>query len=301
MSKKRQFHLLMGIALVLMSIAAYLSFEKNESDCLTVSFIDVGQGDSALIRTPDGETVLIDAGEQSAAESVIEPYLAAQRILGVKTAVASHMHSDHMGGFLELLGRVPVQRLIIPLAEDDGWAKDKLLEKAEKCGARVTAVSAENGFSTDSRELKCEVLFPDYEIYRNTGGNKNNDSIVLRVSWFDTSFLFTGDLEADAEAVLVNSGQLKSDVLKVGHHGSSTSTSEEFLESVSPKYAVISAGRDNRYGHPHKETTDRLDAKGVKTFRTDRDGTVEFLTDEHGIRDIRCANGDNAEVRQNGN
>lgn len=300
MSKKMQFRLLMGIAAVLMSIASWLTLKSTDGEFMSVSFIDVGQGDSALLRTPEGETILIDGGEQSAAKSCVEPYLGRKRIAGLKTVVASHMHSDHMGGLFELMKRVPVHRLVIPRADDDGWAKEKLLEGAERCGASVLVVSRQNGFSTDSENLKTEVLFPNNSAYRNRSGNKNNDSIVLRVSWFDTSFLFTGDLEADAEAVLVGSGQLKSDVLKVGHHGSSTSTSEEFLESVSPKYAVISAGRGNKYGHPHKEVTDRLDSKGVTTYRTDRDGTVEFLVDERGICEIRCESGNGGKEWKNG-
>lgn len=300
MTKKKQFHILSCIAAILMCVAAYLSV-GTENGGASVTFIDVGQGDCALIRTADGKTLLIDGGEQQAFENAIEPHLNRNGILRLDAVLASHMHSDHMGGLSELTEVMGADTLYIPDADDDGWAKDRLLSGFEACGANIKAVSAGDKIDLDSDGFDAEVLFPDKTLFKNTDGNKNNDSVVLSVDLLGTVFLFTGDLEADAENVLLNSGALRADVLKVGHHGSYTSTSEDFLRAVSPKYAVISAGKNNRYGHPHAETIDKLDKYGIKVFRTDIDGNIEFSLEAGGKCSTATEHSKKSEVQENGN
>ena len=276
-----------ALIIMLMALVVLLPFElifptAKKSDKLTVTFLDVGQGDCSLIRIGD-KTLLIDGGEGECAEADILPFMLDNGIEAFDSMMASHYHSDHGGGIYELLKMNRANRLIIPDVKNRGSLGSKLMKEARYGNVEVMEVTAGDGIDMGNPEIKLDVLFPDGGIYHNDDENKNNDSIVLRLDYYDTAFLFTGDLESDAEAVLVNSGSLDADVLKVGHHGSVTSTSQAFLEAVSPQYAVIQAGENNEYGHPHGEVVKRLRDFGSMIYRTDKNGDIIFEVDQSGI------------------
>lgn len=280
---RRRFWGLMVVAVVLIIIAVLTSIQPSEF--VEIAFIDVGQGDSACVITPQGDVVIIDGGEDDSFKHDILPFLVKRGIFSVDYVVASHYHTDHTDGLVDLLEVMPVETLIIPDVDYDDEIKDKLIALANKKNVRINEVTANDKIEV-SEDLFLEVLFPDSDIFLNKEENKNNDSIVLRLGYFDTTVLFTGDLEADAERALVRENDVVADILKVGHHGSYTSTSQEFLEEVGPSYAVISAGRNNSHGHPHDTVVKRLKKRGAGIYRTDKNGNIIFKADKNGIRKI---------------
>ncbi len=278
------------VSLFIIIIAAIIAFatphRKQETiDGLRVFFIDVGQGDCSLICTGE-QTLLIDGGEYECWEEDIQPFMLENGYKKFSNVMISHYHSDHGGGIHELTEAGKAERLIMPNTPDTGSLKNKLTRLAKQTDTEIVPISAGDRVDFGHPDVKLEVLFPDRDIYENEDENLNNDSIILRLDYFDTSFLFTGDLEEDAEQVLLNSGKLDADVLKVGHHGSKTSTSAEFLEAVDPDYAVIGVGENNSYGHPHDSVTKRLKNHGTMIYRTDRNGDILFEVNEKGISRI---------------
>ncbi len=278
---------ILSAIIVILSAVTLWTTPKNEtqSENLKVAFLDVGQGDCSLISIED-KAFLIDGGEYEYWNDDIKPYMLENGINMFSWVMASHYHSDHGGGILELINDGKANRLIIPDTEDKGTLKSRLLKSASKFPIDFELISAGSALDMEHPDVKLEVLFPDGAEYENIDRNINNDSIVFRLDYFNTSLLFTGDLESDAEAVLLNSGRLDADILKVGHHGSSTSSSKEFLEAVSPDYAIIQAGENNSYGHPHEKVVDRIRKLDTMIYRTDRDGDIVFEINEKGILNI---------------
>lgn len=245
---------------------------------LEVHFIDVGQGDSILIRSPGGKTVLIDAGNIEAG-SAVSDYLDRLGVGPLDLAIASHPHLDHLGGMLEVLQKHRPKAYMDPAFPHPLENYDDLLAwlEAEKIPVRTArggrTITLEPGVSL-------ELLFPTEPLLKGTRSDPNSNSIVARLSYGEHSFLFTGDSEDDTERRLMREGvDLRSTVLKVAHHGGRHSTSEEWLSRVEPQFAVISCGQWNSYGHPTKEVLERLEAAGARTFRTDSDGDVIARTD----------------------
>lgn len=281
---KRSFSIFPIIIISLIMLASR-AFPKVSADTLQLCFVDVGQGDSVFLKTHDGETWLIDGGEYDAFDSELQPFLYSQGIHKVDYALVTHYHSDHMGGISELLESGGAENLVLPDYSPGSKAKTKLLKLAKKTGTSVLEMSEGDTLPTLDDNLKISVLHP------NQGGfsseNDNNNSMVLKVEYFDTTILLTGDLEVEAEEILVKKYDLEADILKLGHHGSSTSTSDGFIEEVNPTYGIISAGQGNRYGHPHYEVLNRLDDNDVMIFRTDKDGDVTFHLSEKGIESIK--------------
>ncbi len=287
---KIRFYILTIIALFLSAIAAKTFPEVDSSlsgnENLFVTFIDVGQGDSTLIKTPDGETILIDGGEKEAFETNLSPFLQRERIDEIDIAIATHYHSDHYGGIYELVKNNQAKNLVLPDFDDSDDAKDKLQKIAEKTQTNLSYISSGDLIETNCDNLEIKVIHPI------RGGLKlknfqNNNSLVLFIRYFDTSFIITGDIESEAEKAIVGDLIPECDVLKIPHHGSFTSSSREFLRATNPTYAVISAGRDNPYGHPHYEVLDRLDQEDILVYRTDRDGDIIFEVSETGIKNIK--------------
>ncbi len=247
---------------------------------LSVMIIDVGQGDSSLVAFGSGDTMLIDAGEPDNASAVKEE-LDERGITQIDVLVATHPHADHIGGMAQIIDSYDIGSIYMPDMQSDSKTYRKLRDTIEERGITLTTAFA--GETFDLGGAKCTIVSPD----KDADKDANNESVMLMVDYLDTEFLFTGDAEKWAESEVLKAGYfIDADVLKVGHHGSHTSTSEAFLQAVSPVYAVISCGKDNSYGHPHEETIDLLDEYGIDTLRTDVSGDVLFLSDGHTLKTI---------------
>ncbi len=243
----------------------------SQKSSFSVHFIDVGQADAALIVC-SGKTMLIDGGNKGDSD-VIYTYLQNMKITHLDYVVCTHAHEDHVGGLAGALTAATVGTVYAPVKSYDSKAFRDFVAKTEERGREITVPKAGDMFYLGDSVVT--ILGPRKE-YDET----NNTSIVLRIVYGGTSFLFTGDMESDAEIDLLESGvMLRSTVLKVGHHGSSTSTSYRFLREVAPKYAVISVGKDNQYDHPNEDVLSRLRDADVTLYRTDMQGDIVCISD----------------------
>jgi len=239
-------------------------------ETLTVHFIDVGQGDAILVDRGDTD-VLVDGGPASAA---VLAYLQAQGVSDIDLLVATHPHADHIGGLADVLAQHQVSEVWVNGDTATSQTYQGFAAAVAAEGATVREVT--RGYATQMDGLDLAVLHPTSQ----RTGDPNEDSVVIRLTCGQVSVLLTGDATNDSEAAMLAAGLvLDSDVLKVGHHGSSTSTGAAFLAAVTPRDAVISVGAGNTYGHPTQETLDRLSAAGATVYRTDLDGTVVLTSD----------------------
>jgi len=254
---------------------------------LELTAIDVGQGDSLLVVFPDGKTMLIDGGGIPAfgrpqrsnldtGEDVVAPYLWDRGIRHLDVIAVSHAHEDHVGGLPALVTDFRPREVWTGATPPSGtW--DRVRDAALHTGAAIKPLHSPARFAFGGTEI--EVLAPMPE-YLPADTPKNNDSLVLRVTYRDRSFLLSGDVERPIERDMLAAGEVHStDILKVAHHGSRTSSTEEFLDAVHPAFAIISAGYDNSYGHPHPAILERLEQHHATILRTDRDGLISIHTD----------------------
>lgn len=255
---------------------------------LVVEFLDVDQADCELFFLPDGKIMLIDAGNRGDGDEIVT-YLKSKSIEKIDYLVATHPHADHIGGMSDIIDTFEIGQIFAPRVASDDVPTSKtykeFLSSVQNKGMKLHSAKAGTTMF-EGADYKAECFAPNSNDY----DELNDYSITVKLSYGIHSFLFTGDAENLSEDEMLKAGyNLDCDVLKVGHHGSDSSSSEAFLRAVSPKYAVISCGEDNDYGHPHKETLDAL--KGLegleKTLRTDLDKTIIFTADgktENGIR-----------------
>ena len=280
--KKELLSLLLILALLLcgcMEMPAPLPESSTSAavsgEGLTVHFIDVGQADCALLEC-DGEYMLIDGGNREDGQLVVS-YLEQQGVEELAYVVCTHAHEDHVGGLPSVLAVYPTAAVYAPTKTYSSNVFDDFVYYTDQQGLEITIPGVGETFSLGETTLT--VLGPTQSY-----PDPNNTSIVLRADYGSTSFLFTGDMETDAENDMLdywetNSSIFHVDVLKVGHHGSNTSTGYRFLNEVDPTYGVISVGAGNSYGHPHEEPMSRLNQAGVTLFRTDELGHVIAASD----------------------
>ncbi|SDF05556.1 DNA internalization-related competence protein ComEC/Rec2 [Sporomusa acidovorans] len=265
------------VMLLICVIIVYNCYPKP----LTVHFIDVGQGDAILIVTPHGRTALVDTGgtmgdtDFDIGERVVVPYLKHYGVTGLDYLILTHGHQDHAGGAAGIAGSIRVAAVLLP-QEEHSQAVQALLHTKP-------AVAVIPTYTGQKIRLDGVIIRIDQAVGEHTENGHaprgNEVSSVIRVSYGEHSFLLTGDLEAQGEAALLAKNVAPCTVLKVGHHGSRTSTTEPFLQAVTPEFAVISAGYGNRFGHPHSETIQRLAARKIEIYRTDRQGAIVFCSD----------------------
>lgn len=254
----------------------------NQKEVLEVNYLDIGQGDSELIFLPDGTTILIDSGDRSCI-NYITPTLKEYGVDDIDILIASHPHADHIGCMATVVNNFDIDTIYMPRVSDKMTPTtvnyEKLLEAIDaknlkvKTGKAGMVVYNENG-------ITLEFLAPARSDYNNL----NNYSIVAKLTYNDTSFLFMGDAEQESiNEMLKNGYDLSCDVLKLSHHGSSNGISKKFMQAVQPEYGIISCAEDNSYGHPHKEALQFMKDFNVTTYSTYEDGSIRAQSDGKNI------------------
>jgi competence protein ComEC len=274
--------------------ADIFSYPEDTNRLLRVIFIDVGQGDAALIETPSGEKILVDAGDKTgirdAGEKTIVPYLQKRGIDYLDAMILSHPDADHLGGVPFVLRSLRVGRVI-----DAGQAASSALYRDYDALLQTrTHITVKRGeYHLEISNMRLYVLHPTDDFVDADSGDgfegANNSSVVFKLVYGRNSFLFVGDAEIPVEEdlVLQYGDFLQSDVLKAGHHGSRTSSSEEFLTAVQPHVAVVSVGKFNKFRHPSKSVIQRLKDHSIEIHRTDEEGAIVFESDGRTIRKMR--------------
>lgn len=246
---------------------------------LEIHVLDVGNADCILLRS-ETETMLIDAGENNDGDNIVH-YLREKQISRLDYVIATHADADHIGGMKTVIQQMEIGKFIMAFMPD-GFTPTtstyaKMLEALADKNIKITP--AETGSQFPLGEAAVYILGPAGEFE-----DKNNMSVVCKVVFGQKKFLFMGDAEKEAENALLQSGcDLTADVLKIGHHGSSSSTTHSLLKAVHPSYALITCGKDNSYGHPHKETIENLQKAGISIYRSDINGTIVLTTDGESI------------------
>lgn len=249
---------------------------KTDVEKIRIHYIDVGQGDSTFIELPNNETMLIDAGE-SEYEDVVNSYIKSLGYTKITYLVGTHPHSDHIGGLEKQAETFQIGKIYMPKAVSTTKTYTSLLGTIKDKGYKVqTALSGVNILSDG--DLSIDILSPKDEEY----SNLNNYSAVIKITYKNRSFLFMGDAEELIEEEITM--DVSADVIKVGHHGSDTSSSISFVKKVNPAYAIISVGKNNKYSHPASTILDKWESVGAEIYRTDEEGTIILTSDGEGIQ-----------------
>lgn len=260
---KRLFSVLLVFAMSLLSVPAIA--DTTQQTGVKVHYINVGQADSALIQV-DGKNILIDAGNN---DNLAYNYLKAQGITKLDYVIATHPHEDHIGGMATVINNFTVDKFYAPKATTTTQTFENMIKALKSKNLKITTPTTGETIAIGNATLT--FLAPNSATYEDL----NNYSIVCKLKYGNNSFVFAGDAESLSEGeILAKQLDISANVLKVGHHGSNSSTSQGFLNKINPQYAIISVGQGNSYGHPNQDTLSKLNNKGIKTFRTDTQGTI---------------------------
>ena len=267
-----------AILIVLLAVCYILPCAASSN--LEVHFLDVGQGDCAIVLC-DGESMVIDGGPKGTAQYVYSYICDTLKLAHIDYIVSTHPHQDHVGGLATVLNAAPADLILTPTLKWGSKAFNSMHVYANMQGTVLVVPNESDTLQLGSATVTILHCWPEAIDM----GRTNDSSIVLRIDYGNTSFLFTGDAEDWSEYMMIDQGaNLKADVLKVSHHGSYTASTEEFLQAVSPEYAVISVGKGNEYGHPHEEVLERLQNLNCTILRTDQRGTIILESDGENIR-----------------
>lgn len=278
-------------AVCVLFLAVGTGYRLSQADLMTLAAIDCGQGDALLLRTPHGKTVLFDSGGEregnepgafNTGQRVILPYLRHYGIHELNAIFLTHAHADHAGGAGAVLRTMPVGRVYTADEGREAYAQSMGIGSADALLQKLQP--AQEGQSFDLDGVRIEVVFAPPSSGKGAASG-NEASNVYRIVYGEASFLITGDLTKEREEMILKKGKdIRCTVLKVGHHGSNTSSSEAFLQTAAPRYAVICVGAGNRFGHPKPEVLERLKGLGIKILRTDQNGEIVFFTNGKTIR-----------------
>lgn len=285
-NKKQKYSSILLIIIIIFNFIYPLAASTKKN--LTINFIDVGQGDSTLIRV-DNKNILIDGGGSlysdsfDVGEKTLFPYLLDRGITYLDYVIVSHFDADHFQGLEYVINNIKVKNAIISSLGQNSKEYETFLNLAKK--KKINIIYVKKGDSINFNNAKIEILYPDNEIINDNA--KNNNALVCKLIYNNFSMLFTGDIEEIAEKKILklyekNKEKLRADVLKVGHHGSKTSSSYDFIKTVSPKIALIGVGKDNNFGHPNLGVIERLEKSGATIYRTDYMGEIELSIKSNG-------------------
>ncbi len=277
---KKIFRIIIPLFILMLTFSACSKSKNVENtsvpdskNIIKVNYIDVGQGDSELIQVND-KNILIDAGPNESIDKLMN-YLSKQNIKKLDYVIATHPDEDHIGGMSSVIKKYDIGEFYAPKKLATTQTFENMVKALKTKNIKINP--GKSGMSLDlGKSVVCEMLAPNNDKYTDT----NNYSIVVKITYGQSKFLFTGDAEKISEKeMLAKNLDLSADVLKVGHHGSSSSSSKEFLDKVNPKIAIISCGKNNKYGHPHSETIKQLKNRKVQIYRTDVDGSIVLISD----------------------
>ncbi|SFC56735.1 competence protein ComEC [Clostridium uliginosum] len=245
------------------------SIQNSNSNEMLVHFIDVGQGDSMLIQA-NGKNLLIDSGPKTGKDNLLN-YLKSLNISKLDYVIATHPHEDHIGNMADIIKKYDVSNFYAPKVEHTSKTFEKMIESLQSKNLKINVIKKGVDSINLGKGTKVTVFSPTQDSYEEL----NNYSPVMKIEYGKTSFLFTGDAEKEVEKeILNNNDDIESDVLKLGHHGSSTSTTKNFLKKVNPSLGVICVGNNNTYNHPNKDTISRLKDNNVTIYQTNKEGTI---------------------------
>ena len=285
MKKKMFIALLVAVVIIIGAVINFYSggkaFPEREPGKLYMYSIDVGQADSTLILLPDGENLLIDAGNREDAALLLD-FISDRGVEKLDYVIATHPHEDHIGSMSEIIENFEIGTFYMPDAVNVTSCYEDMIDSLINENVKVEI--AERGLKVKEGECDIEIISPLVKEYEEL----NHVSAVTKITFKDTSFLIMGDAEKINENEMLENNKkgLESTVLRVGHHGSNTSSSKKFLQAVNPEIAVISVGEGNDYGHPHEEVVKRIEKLEIPYLRTDESGTILIMSDGEKIEVI---------------
>jgi len=285
--QKRAVYVFLGVFFVIAIFIYSVYFQESSRKYLTVAFLDVGQGDSIFIEAPNGNQILIDGGPTASVVRQLSKYIPFYD-RSINMIISTHSDLDHIGGFPEIFKRYKIGKYITSDKKDsaDLYLELEKLNETEKAD-RIFLQSGDRIILDEKRNIYLEALWPKDS---NSANDNNDTSVVVKLIYGKKSFLLTGDASTLVESEIISylgddlsKSILNSDILKIGHHGSKTSSSDQFVRYVSPEYSIISVGKDNKFGHPDKEVIDFLDQEKIKILETSIFGSIVFETDGESV------------------